>query len=423
MSADGKDPAVTKVFGQSPGRGRVLFIVFGFLIQLCLGAVYAWSTFSGAVKEHYTLNNTEALLPYIIFLLCFAILMPFGGRWIQKYGPRRIGIIGGTLVGIGWILSGFATNLPALCVTYGVIAGVGVGLCYGGPIAVVNRWFPDRKGLAVGLTVGGFGLSAAIVSPLGYSLISSYGIMDAFKILGIAFLIITVILSLTMRFPASDWMPAGWSGPKTGGTAIESFSPRQMVKTRGFIALFLCYVFGCTAGLMAIGIGKTVGTDVISIASGTAATLIAVFAAFNFAGRPLFGWLTDRITPRFSGLISFVLIAVGSIGMLFARQGDIALYIGSMSVMWMALGGWLAIAPTTTASFFGPRENASNYGIVFLAYGIGAVIGNIVAGRAKDLFGSFDIAFWVTLILAIAGMAIALVMLKKPREKPVSSDQ
>jgi len=104
--------------------------------------------------------------------------------------------------------------------------------------------------------------------------------------------------------------------------------------------------------------------------------------------------------------------------MLLAGPGDIALYIGSLSIMWMALGGWLAIAPTATASFFGPRDNASNYGIVFLAYGIGAVIGNIVAGRSKDIFGNFDIAFWLTLVMAITGMVIALKMLRKPKEVP-----
>jgi len=149
----------------------------------------------------------------------------------------------GILVGLGWILSGFAPNLPVLCITYGVIAGAGVGLCYGVPIAVSTKWFPDRKGLAVGLTVGGFGLSAAIVSPLGNSLINSHGILGSFQILGLAFLVITVLLSLTMKFPAANWIPAGWKDHKAGYTVAQSFNPKQMMKTRSFIALFLCYVF------------------------------------------------------------------------------------------------------------------------------------------------------------------------------------
>src|SRR5512136_251275 len=119
-----------KVFGMTAESGSWLFVAFGLIAQLCLGAVYAWGTFKKPIMTHYSLNATEGSLPFIVFLACFALLMPFGGRWIQKYGPRRIGIIGGILVGVGWILAGFSPNLVILCLTYGVIAGAGVGLAY-----------------------------------------------------------------------------------------------------------------------------------------------------------------------------------------------------------------------------------------------------------------------------------------------------
>jgi len=247
--------------------------------------------------NYYSLNATEGALPFIIFLAAFAILMPFGGRWIQKYGPRRIGIIGGILVGIGWILAGFSTNLLLLCLTYGVIAGAGVGLAYSAPIQTSTRWFPDKKGLAVGLTVGGFGLSAAAISPIGNALINSHDVPFMFKIFGIIFLVLSVLLSLTLKFPVANWKPAGWVGAKAGAPAAKDFTPSQMMKTSSFWALFLCFVFGATAGLMAIGIASPVGTEVIAISSGLAATLTSVFAVFNFGGRPIFGWLTDRISP------------------------------------------------------------------------------------------------------------------------------
>jgi OFA family oxalate/formate antiporter-like MFS transporter len=119
-----------KVFGMKAESGRWLFVILGLIIQLCLGAVYAWGTFKKPIMQHFTLNATEGALPFIVFLAFFAVLMPFGGRWIQRYGPRKIAIIGGILVGIGWILAGFASNLVVLCLTYGVIAGAGVGLAY-----------------------------------------------------------------------------------------------------------------------------------------------------------------------------------------------------------------------------------------------------------------------------------------------------
>ncbi|MDD5288679.1 MAG: OFA family MFS transporter [Dehalococcoidales bacterium] len=410
-----------KVFGMKAETGRWLFVVFGLIIQLCLGAVYAWGTFKKPIMTHFSLDATVGALPFIIFLAFFAILMPFGGRWIQKYGPCKMGIIGGILVGVGWFLAGFATNLLTLCLTYGVLAGAGVGLAYGAPIQASTRWFPDKKGLAVGLTVGGFGLSAAAIAPIGNALINANDVTFMFKIFGAVFLVLTILLSFTLKFPAPNWKPAGWAGPKAGAPVAQNFTPSQMFKTPSFWALFLCFIFGSTAGLMAIGIASPVGQEVIKISAGLAATLTAVFAVFNFGGRPIFGWLTDRITPSKAAVVSFVLIALGSVGILFfASEGATAIYIISFALLWMALGGWLAIAPTATATFFGTVNNSSNYGIVFIAYGLGAIIGNIVSGRAKDLFGSYDIAFLVTLILAVVGLVLATVMLKPPKNAPAA---
>lgn len=417
------ESANLKVFGMKAETGRWLFVVFGLMVQLCLGAVYAWGTFKKPIMAYYDLNATEGSLPFIVFLACFAILMPFGGRWILKYGPLKMGIIGGILVGAGWFLAGFADNLLVLCLTYGVIAGAGVGLAYGAPIQASTRWFPDRKGLAVGLTVGGFGLSAAIISPIGNNLIDAEDITYMFKIFGIVFLALTVLLSLTLRFPKDGWKPAGWAGPKAGAVAVKNFTSSQMIKTRSFWVLFLCFIFGATAGLMAIGIASPVGQEVIGISAGLASSLISVFAVFNFIGRPAFGWLTDRITPSKSAMISYVLIALASaIMLIFAGDDTTAVYILAFALLWMALGGWLAIAPTATATFFGLVNNASNYGIVFIAYGLGAIIGNITSGRAKDWFGNYDVAFTMTLVLAIVGLVLAF-MLKQPKSTSDSSQK
>jgi MFS family permease len=172
---------------------------------------------------------------------------------------------------------------------------------------------------------------------------------------------------------------------------------------------------------MAIGIASPVGQEIIKISAGLAAALTAVFAIFNFGGRPIFGWLTDRITPSKSAIVSFILIALGSAIMLFfGSEGANAVYIIAFALLWAALGGWLAIAPTATATFFGPINNSSNYGIVFIAYGLGAIIGNLVSGRAKDLFGSYDVAFIVTLALAVVGLILAF-MLKQPKNAPAQT--
>jgi len=161
-----------------------------------------------------------------------------------------------------------------------------------------------------------------------------------------------------------------------------------------------------------------VGQEVITLSATTAATLVAIFAVFNFIGRPIFGWLTDRITPGNAAAVAFILIIAGTAAMRFlAGTGTTAVYIVSFAMLWMALGGWLAIAPTATATFFGPTNNSSNYGVVFIAYGVGAIIGNLLSGRIKDIFGNYDMAFMVTLILALIGLILAVTMLKRPHQE------
>ena len=164
-----------KLFGMEPEKGRWMLVILGMAINLCLGSIYSWSVFVGPLTNYFTkdlgqvVSASEILLPFSVFLAFFAIAMPFTGKYIEKYGPRNITIIGGCLTGLGWLLSSFAGSVQWLYLFYGVIAGIGVGIAYGVPVAVAARWFPDRRGLAVGLTLLGFGFSALLTANIaGY---------------------------------------------------------------------------------------------------------------------------------------------------------------------------------------------------------------------------------------------------------------
>lgn len=211
-------------------------------------------------------------------------------------------------------------------ITYDIIGGAGIGIVYGGPVSFATKWFPDRKGLAVGLSLLGFGASAFETAPLAKTLIASSGPLNTFGMMGVGFLIITFILSLFMRFPETGWVPAGWTPPKAVGGAAKTYTPGEMIKTPSFYGLWLCYILGATAGLMAIGISATVGREVIGLDVGTATFLASIFAIFNGIGRPIFGALTDKITPRGAAILSFVIIAAASFMMLAADKGSTGLY-------------------------------------------------------------------------------------------------
>lgn len=405
-----------KVFGIPAESGRWLFVVLGIVMNVCLGAVYAYSIFLKPVKDAFAgISAFQAGLPFMVFLAFFAVLMFFGGRVMEKLGPRKLGIMGGIIVGLGWLLSAFAPNIWVLVLTYGVLAGSGVGLVYGCPVSMGAKWFPDRKGLAVGLMLAGFGGSALITGKIANALIPSVGLSSTFMYFGIAFGVILIVLSLPFRFPAAGWVPAGWK-PAAGTLAAVDFAPGEMVKTGTFWGLFLCFIIGAVAGLMAIGISKPVGNEIIKISGETAATLVGVFAVFNAVGRPLFGFLTDKITPRNAAILNLILILVVSIIMIIAKEGDTGLYTLSFIGFWLGLGGWLAIAPTATAAFFGMKHYARNYGVVFFAYGIGAIIGGIISGQAKDVFGTYTVAFYPTAVLAVVGLVLAVLLLKTPQK-------
>ncbi|MEM1883892.1 MAG: MFS transporter, partial [Candidatus Bathyarchaeia archaeon] len=232
--------------------------------------------------------------------------------------------------------------------------------------------------------------------------------------------IIMIFSAISLRFPPSDWTPHGRSSTRQRITEGMDLSRERAMRTVTFYALWICYIIGTLAGLMAIGISKQVGLEIaerLGLSEGEVSPLLTAllvpFALCNGFGRPLFGWLTDKLTPRKTAIISFALILTASLTT-FMLQNSLQAYIFTFAVLWLNLGGWLAIAPAATASFFGTRDYARNYGLIFTAYGVGALIGNLVAGYVKDILGSYMTVFPVIAILSIMGIVIAAVFLKPP---------
>jgi OFA family oxalate/formate antiporter-like MFS transporter len=408
---------------KEPPGGRWMLVILGLIINLCLGSVYSWSVFVNPLTSYFNglgqnVSASDVLLPFSIFLAFFAIAMPLTGKYIEKYGPRKVTMAGGILCGLGWLLASTASSVQMLYPTYGIIGGIGVGIAYGCPVAVAARWFPDKRGLATGLTVLGFGFSAFFTANIATRLIESVGVMNTFRFFGIAFIILIVLLALPLTFPPAGYKPAGWTppAPKAGAAVTCDFKREQMLKTPAFFGLWLCYFIGCTAGLMAIGISKPVGTEIVQIETGLASFLVGFFAIFNGGGRPIFGTLTDKITPRYAAIVSFVLIALASLAMMgMAGPGADTIYIVSFAILWGCLGGWLAIAPTSTATFFGTMDYPRNYGMIFLAYGAGAIVGPQLAGYVKGISGSYLGVFPYVVGFAIVGIIIAFFLLKPPK--------
>ena len=405
-------------------KGRWGLIVSGLVINLCLGTIYSWSVFVNPLTDYFSTNlgqpvtANEVLMPFSLFLAVFAITMALTGTYVERRGPREVTITGCIMTGVGWLLASMVTSITMLSVLFGVIGGIGVGIVYGATVAIAARWFPDRRGLAVGISVFGVGFSAFITANLAGYFISAYGVMNTFRIFGIGIILITVPLAIPLTFPPMGWKPAGWNppDPQKGEQVTCERTRSEMVKSPAFYGLWICFFIGSIAGLMAISISQPVGTELIYIAAGLATALVGFFAIFNGFGRPVFGYLTDRLNPGKTAMISLVLITFAAFLM---WQVPVFLgYIIAFAVLWGCLGGWLAIAPTATASYFGTVDYPRCYGIVFLAYGAGAIAGPQLAGFIRTTTGSYLGVFPCVLSLAIIGFIIALFFMKPP--KPTS---
>lgn len=414
----GADRPVVMVAGMDAAKGRWALVGVGFLINLCLGSIYSWSVFVGPLAAHYSallgrvVSASEVLFPFSVFLACFALTMPVAGRFIDTRGPRAAVALGGLLTSLGWLSASVAPSVWMLYLLYGVVGGIGVGIAYGVPVAVASRWFPDRCGLAVGATVAGFGVSALVTATIAGYLLDTAGVMMTFRVFGVAFAVVLLLCAIPLRFPPGDWRPPGWESPAPEAAgAVAGDGLARMCRSRRFYGLWVCYFIGCCAGLMAISIAKPVGTEVVGITGGVATLLVAFFALFNGGGRPVFGSLTDRLHPGMTAALSFLLIGAASLAMWLSPS--VPVYIVSFAVLWGCLGGWLAIAPTATAAYFGTADYPRMYGVVFLAYGAGALAGPQLAGFIRAATGSWTGVFPYVAVMAAIGCLTALTVLRR----------
>lgn len=407
------------------------FVVMGaILIQLCLGAIYAWSVFTPSLVEaDWTKAQTQAV--FAAGLALFAIVMVIAGRLLPKWGPRKLAFAGGIVLGLGYLLAGLfgGTSFWSIFFFIGIIGGSGIGLAYVVPIAVGMAWFPDKKGLITGLAVAGFGFGAMLWVKLAGTwgnLIANLSLSTTFIIYGIVFFVTVMIGGIWMVFPPEGWKPKGWIPPeesdkKSGKTTtVADISSSQMLKTPQYYMILLTFAFGASAGLMSIGLMKLFPIQALTesglspaAASGIAGTAMAVFFALaNGLGRIAWGAMSDKLGRRNSIIIMMATQGIVVILFQWMAGTPALLYLGA-TLIGFNFGGNFALFPTITADTFGTKFIGQNYGWVFLAYGIGGIFGPILGGKLGDL-GNFPLAFTICGILCLVAAGI-ISMVKPPK--------
>ncbi|MBI9079743.1 MAG: OFA family MFS transporter [Pseudodesulfovibrio sp.] len=412
------------------------FVVLGaILVQLCLGAIYAWSVFTPSLMK-VGWSKVQTQVVFAIGLAVFAIVMVWAGRRLADWGPRKLIYTSGLVLGAGYALAGLfgGSNFWALLLFIGIIGGAGIGIGYVVPIAVGMRWFPDKKGMITGLAVAGFGFGAMGWVKLAGSwghLISTLGLSSTFIIYGIAFTVLVSIGGIWMVFPAQDWLPKGYEPPTSinnGHTASDNaFAYREMLATRQFYYIFLTFVFSAGAGLMSIGLMKLYPMEVlqkagytVSQASAIAGTAMAVFFSLaNGIGRIAWGMMSDLMGRKTAIILMTATQGICVIAFPAMASNEIILYVGA-TFIGFNFGGNFALFPTITADTFGAKNVGQNYPFIFLSYGVGGIFGPILGGILGDM-DNFPLAFTICGVLCIVGTILTWQVV--PPHHAVPTDQ
>jgi len=381
----------------------------GMGLNLALGILYAWSVFSKQLVEPierggFGWTKTQATLPYTIAIACFALMMVPAGRLQDKLGPRLVASVGGALTGVGLVVASLATPEAAwpAVVGFGLLAGPGIGLGYAAATPAAVKWFPpERKGLITGLVVGGFGLAPVYIAPLSKTLLGTVGVATSFRILGVAFFLVSLAFSQLIRNPER---PA--NAAKAGAAGSVDKTWREVIRTPTFWSLWVQYACAATAGLMIIGhIAKIVAVQSGgSIQAGF--VFVALLAIFNAGGRVIAGVVSDYI----GRVVTIGLVCLAQSLAMFFFEGFTTAggFVLGAAVVGFSYGACLSLFPATAADTWGTKNLGLNYGLLFTAWGVGGVVGPTLAGKIADATGSYAGAYHVAGMLL--QVAIVLVM-------------
>jgi OFA family oxalate/formate antiporter-like MFS transporter len=407
---------------------RWIIAASAVLTQFCLGILYSWPVFRGPLEQHYGWTKTESVAPFGWSILCFTLGMIGAGFLQDRKGPRLAASIGGVLVGAGFLLAGYVGGTPlGLQLSYGVFLGLGAGCAYVGPISACVKWFPDKRGLVVGMAAMGFGLGPLAFAPLlEWSLgndPAQFGttIPRTFFMLAAALAAVVTGCAQILRVPPKGWKPAGWTPPAGAGAADAGYDPGAMLRTWRFYVLWVVYFLGCSIGLTAIGESAPLVRGLSGAAVMSGGTALGVMSLFNGMGRLAWGALSDRV-GRLPVVIALFTIAALACAVLLPGTRDFWRVLAGLCAVGFSYGGFLAVMPALSAEYFGARRFGANYGLLFTAFGAAGFTvprwaASVIESRkqAGAVEAGYDRVFYTLAALAAVGFTAALLLRRRAR--------
>lgn len=410
-------------------NNRWFQLVLGLIAMMAISSPqYVWTLFTGPLNQKLGTTLAELQWTFSLLIILQTWCSPLQAYLVDRFGPRLLISIGALMSGGGWVLSAYVDNIWALYFTYGVICGFGTGIIYVGIIGLMVRWFPDRRGLATGLAAAGYGFGAIFTSFPIDSMIRSAGYAHTLIVWGIIQGAIGILAAQGLRLPPETWQPASYApATTTAMQARRSYTPTEILQSPVFWLLFLMMSMMSTSGLMVVSnvgpFAKEFNVANVLVFGMAALPLSLTLSRFtNGLTRPFFGWVSDHIGREMTMALAFSL-ECASILVLFAFIDRPALFVVLTGLVFFGWGEIFSLFPSTLTDTFGPKYAATNYGLLYIAQGVGSILGGPAAAFLKQTTGSWTTVFIIVAILDAVTALLAVTALRALRRRHVQNSQ
>jgi OFA family oxalate/formate antiporter-like MFS transporter len=407
---------VTEVSARSTTSARLIQLLLGLIAMMSISSPqYVWTLFTKPLQEALGAQLSAIQVTFTLVIVLQTFFSPVQGYLVDRFGPRLLIACGCLLSGLGWILAAYATSLIGLYLTYGLFCGIGTGIVYVGIVGLMVRWFPDRRGLATGVVAAGYGFGAILTTFPIDTMMKESGYQHTLVVFGIILGLVGAVSALALRLPTSDdTLPPPPAMASTVGTP-----PREMLRSNVFWLMFVMMTMMSTGGLMIISQFAAFSRD-FGVANITVFGLAALPLALtvdrltNGLTRPFFGWVSDHIGRENTMAIAFLLEAASVTLMVLFRDNALVFVILS-GVVFFGWGEIFSLFPSTLTDTFGTKHATTNYGWLYIAQGIGSILGGPLAALLREQTGSWLPVFAIIIALDALTGILALVALKPMR--------
>lgn len=393
---------------KKPQVNRWLIILGTIIVQMGLGTIYTWSLFNQPLADKFGWELSSVSITFSItsFALAFATL--FAGKIQDRIGIRRLTMISGAVLGAGLIASSQVSSLWMLYLLAGVVVGFAVGTAYITSLSNLIKWFPERKGLISGISVGAFGTGSLVFKYINTNFINTIGVSQAFLVWGLIVMVMVITGSFLIKEAVITEAPAN---AKSQSNSPRNYTVKEMLRTKEAYMLFIIFFTACMSGLYLIGMVKDIGVQLAGLDISTAANAVAMVAIFNTAGRIILGALSDKV-GRMKVVAGALFATALSVLTLNFVSLNLGIFFTCVAVIAFCFGGNITVFPAIVADYFGLKNQSKNYGVIYQGFGLGALAGSFLT----VLLGGFHITFTVIAVLCMISFLIA-IFISAPESK------